>query len=205
MVNTQQLKQVWKIIPEHKKLQGRLEHIRQFRRQHEQFRLVIERLLSKEQEQEQQQIVNSSTSTFQIVHQSDSDAVQEIHEAFESLKHIDILDCSFDGTDIWNDTIKIYEERMEKVERRITVRLREQLAKARNASEMFQIFARFHDLLVRQHIRNAIREYQTQLIQRVKIDIDQLYEQFKEKYSTSKAKKMSRIIVDVPVTAGSIL
>lgn len=201
VTNAQQLKQAWKITPEHKKLQARLEHIRQFRRQHEQFRSVIERLLSKQEKQ----IVDPSISTIQIVDQSDSNAVQEIHEAFESLKHIDILECSPEGTQIWNDTIKIYEERIEKVERRITTRLREQLAKARNANEMFQIFARFHDLLIRQHIRNAIREYQTQLIQRVKIDIDQLHEKFKGKYSASKAMKMSRITVDIPITTGSII
>ncbi|CAF3632269.1 unnamed protein product, partial [Adineta steineri] len=201
--NAQQLKQAWKITPEHKKLQTRLEHIKQFRRQHEQFRSVIERLLSKQQNQ--QQIVDPSVSTVQIVDQSDSTAVEEIQQAFESLKHIDILECSPEGTQLWNDTMKIYEERIEKVERRITSRLREQLAKARNANEMFQIFARFHDLLIRQHIRNAIREYQTQLIQRVKIDIDQLHEKFKAKYSASKAMKMSRITVDIPVTTGSII
>lgn len=203
--NAQQLKQAWKITPEHKKLQSRLEHLRQFRRQHEQFRSVIERLLSKQQQQQQQQIVESSETAVQIVDPSDSNAVQEIHQAFDSFKHIDILECSPEGTQIWNDSIKIYEERIEKVERRITTRLREQLAKARNANEMFQIFARFHDLLVRQHIRNAIREYQTQLIQRVKIDIDQLHDKFKAKYSTSKAMKMSRITVDIPVTTGSII
>jgi dynein heavy chain 1 len=203
-VSAQQLKQTWKITPEHKKLQARLEHLRQFRRQHEQFRSVIERLLSKHQQQ-QQQMVDPSVSTVQIVDQSDSNAVQEIQDAFESLKHINILECSPEGTQFWNDTIKIYEERIEKVERRITTRLREQLGKARNANEMFQIFARFHDLLIRQHIRNAIREYQAQLIQRVKIDIDQLHEKFKAKYSASKAMKMSRITVDIPVTTGSII
>jgi dynein heavy chain 1 len=150
-------------------------------------------------------MVDPSVSTVQIVDQSDSNAVQEIQDAFESLKHINILECSPEGTQFWNDTIKIYEERIEKVERRITTRLREQLGKARNANEMFQIFARFHDLLIRQHIRNAIREYQAQLIQRVKIDIDQLHEKFKAKYSASKAMKMSRITVDIPVTTGSII
>lgn len=204
-MSAQQLKQTWKITPEHKKLQARLEHLRQFRRQHEQFRSVIERLLAKQRQQEQQQITDPSFVSIQIVDQSDSNAVDEIHQAFESFKNIDMLECSPDGAKIWNDAIKDYEERIEKVERRITARLREQLAKARNANEMFQIFARFHDLLVRQHVRNAIREYQTQLIQRVKIDIDQLHEKFKAKYSTSKAMKMSRITVDIPITTGSII
>ena len=55
------------------------------------------------------------------------------------------------------------------VETRITARLRDQLGAAKNANEMFRIFSRFNALFVRQRIRGAIREYQTQLIQRVKV------------------------------------
>ena len=44
---------------------------------------------------------------------------------------------------------------------------------------MFRIFSRFNALFVRPHIRGAIREYQTQLIQRVKDDIENLHEKFK--------------------------
>ena len=49
-----------------------------------------------------------------------------------------------------------------------SARLRDQLGTAKNANEMFRIFSRFNALFVRPHIRGAIREYQTQLIQRVK-------------------------------------
>ena len=62
---------------------------------------------------------------------------------------------------------------------RITARLRDQLGTAKNANEMFRIFSRFNALFVRPHIRGAIREYQTQLIQRVKDDIENLHEKFK--------------------------
>ena len=55
------------------------------------------------------------------------------------------------------------------METRITARLRDQLGAAKNANEMFRIFSRFNALFVRQRIRGAIREYQTQLIQRVKV------------------------------------
>ena len=65
------------------------------------------------------------------------------------------------------------------VETRITARLRDQLGTAKNANEMFRIFSRFNALFVRPHIRGAIREYQTQLIQRVKDDIEALHEKFK--------------------------
>lgn len=72
-----------------------------------------------------------------------------------------------------------YEERIDRVETRITARLRDQLGTAKNANEMFRIFSRFNALFVRPHIRGAIREYQTQLIQRVKDDIEALHEKFK--------------------------
>lgn len=72
-----------------------------------------------------------------------------------------------------------YDERIDRVETRITARLRDQLGTARNANEMFRIFSRFNALFVRPHIRGAIREYQTQLIQRVKDDIESLHEKFK--------------------------
>lgn len=72
-----------------------------------------------------------------------------------------------------------YDERIDRVETRITARLRDQLGTAKNANEMFRIFSRFNALFVRPHIRGAIREYQTQLIQRVKVDIESLHEKFK--------------------------
>lgn len=72
-----------------------------------------------------------------------------------------------------------YEERIDRVETRITARLRDQLGTARSANEMFRIFSRFNALFVRPHIRGAIREYQAQLIQRVKDDIESLHEKFK--------------------------
>lgn len=78
------------------------------------------------------------------------------------------------------------------------------LGTAKNANEMFRIFSRFNALFVRQHIRGAIREYQTQLIQRVKDDIEALHEKFKVQYPQSKACRMSGVR-DIPPVAGSII
>ncbi len=78
-----------------------------------------------------------------------------------------------------NSCLYRYDERIDRVETRITARLRDQLGTAKNANEMFRIFSRFNALFVRPHIRGAIREYQTQLIQRVKDDIESLHDKFK--------------------------
>lgn len=82
--------------------------------------------------------------------------------------------------------------------------MREQLATAKSANEMFRIFARFNALFVRPQIRGAIREYQTQLISRVKEDIEKLHEKFKVQYALSKACRMSELR-DIPPVAGSII
>lgn len=39
------MKMVWRISPQHKKLQSRMDQMRKFRRQHEQLRTVIVRVL----------------------------------------------------------------------------------------------------------------------------------------------------------------
>ncbi|CAF5211553.1 unnamed protein product, partial [Rotaria magnacalcarata] len=97
-----------------------------------------------------------------------------------------------------------YDGRIDRVEARITSLLRDQLGTAKNANEMFRIFSRFHELFVRPHIGGAIREYQTQLIQRVKDDIESLHEKFKQQYVHSKANRISRSN-DLPPTSGSII
>ena len=114
------------------------------------------------------------------------------------------LDISKEGSEAWEAAMKRYEERIDRVETRITARLRDQLGTAKNAAEMFRIFSRFNALFVRPHIRGAIREYQTQLIQRVKDDIEALHEKFKIQYPQSKAYKMSGVR-DLPPVAGSII
>jgi dynein heavy chain 1 len=115
-----------------------------------------------------------------------------------------------------------YEERIDRVEARITTRLRDQLGIAKNANEMFlviyfvvfhsysmlylkslQIFSRYNALFVRPHIRGAIREYQTQLISRVKEDIRKLQEQFTVHYKESIGSVVSDAR-DVPPNAGLI-
>ena len=68
---------------------------------------------------------------------------------------------------------------------------------------MFRIFSRFNALFVRPRIRGAIREYQTQLIQRVKQDINDLHEKFKKGYHNSTARIMSRSR-DIPTVSGHV-
>jgi dynein heavy chain 1 len=149
------------------------------------------------------------------------------------VEEVEVMEMSKEGEEAWNAAVRRYNERVDTVEAKITAALREQLATAKSANEMFRIFARFNALFVRHQIRGAIREYQTQLIQRVKDDIEHLHEKFKvvqnyimrkrwmgpsvhetrivefinilqTQYSLSKSYRMSELR-DIPPVSGSII
>ncbi|KAG8185039.1 hypothetical protein JTE90_017062 [Oedothorax gibbosus] len=204
------LKMVWRVSPAHKKLQGRMEQMRKFRRQHEQLRTVIVRVLRPSVVPRPPQsagtpvVEDPADSKTDSLDAADINAIEEVNLAYENVKEVDGLDISKEGSDAWEASLRRYEERIDRVETRITARLRDQLGTAKNANEMFRIFSRFNALFVRPHIRGAIREYQTQLIQRVKDDIVALHEKFKVQYPQSKACRMSKVR-DLPPVAGSII
>lgn len=181
------MKMVWRISAQHKKLQSRMEQMRKFRRQHEQLRSVIVRVLrptvrdaSVSAEGED---LESNKSTFSL-DAADANAMEEVNLAYENVKEVDCLDITKEGQDAWDAAVQRYEERIDRVETRITAHLRDQLGTAKNANEMFRIFSRFNALFVRPHIRGAISQYQTHLIQRVKDDIEALHEKFKVCFRT---------------------
>ncbi|XP_037905377.1 dynein heavy chain, cytoplasmic isoform X4 [Hermetia illucens] len=197
------LKMIWRISPAHKRLQQRMEHMRKFRRQHEQLRTVILRVLRPNRQQQQNE-AEPETKQPSSLDAADANAIEEVNLAYENVKEVDCLDISKEGSDAWEAAVKRYEERIDRVETRITAHLRDQLGTAKNANEMFRIFSRFNALFVRPHIRGAIREYQTQLIQRVKDDIEALHEKFKVQYPQSKSCRLS-MARDLPPVAGSII
>ncbi|XP_050499617.1 dynein heavy chain, cytoplasmic isoform X4 [Diabrotica virgifera virgifera] len=201
------MKMVWRISPQHKKLQSRMDQMRKFRRQHEQLRTVIVRVLRPSIKGSAVPIeggdIEPPKPTFSL-DAADANAIEEVNLAYENVKEVDCLDISKEGQDAWDAAVQRYEERIDRVETRITAHLRDQLGTAKNANEMFRIFSRFNALFVRPHIRGAIREYQTHLIQRVKDDIEALHEKFKVQYPQSNSAKISKVR-DIPPVAGSIM
>ncbi|TRY83561.1 hypothetical protein DNTS_016270 [Danionella cerebrum] len=205
------LKMVWRLSPAHRKLQARLDHMRRFRRQHEQLRAVIVRVLrpqvsavSQHAPGEPSEPSDIKAATEVLFDAADANAIEEVNLAYENVKEVDGLDVSKEGMESWEAAMKRYDERIDRVETRITARLRDQLGTAKNANEMFRIFSRFNALFVRPHIRGAIREYQTQLIQRVKDDIEALHDKFKVQYPQSQSCRMSHVR-DLPPVSGSII
>lgn len=178
-----------KIQPAHAKLQERVRYLRDWRKQHEQLA-----------------VMTGPTKGLGAVGKEvgGMDMEEEVKEAYEVVKSIDILDVSTEGTEIWVTAENAYNERVSRVENQIISRLRDRLGTARNANEMFRVFSKFNALFVRPKIRGAIQEYQTQLIDSVKEDIKRLHDKFKTQYRFSEAYHMSQMR-DLPPIAGAII
>ncbi|KAJ2138918.1 dynein heavy chain, partial [Coemansia sp. RSA 788] len=179
-----------KIRAAHATLQERFSFVHQFREQHEQLQQTIVRVMG--------------SSVGEREESGDGSAIGEIRLAYDGVRHVDILDVTAEGAEQWERAETAYNERVARVENQIIVRLRDRLATARNASEMFRVFSKFNALFVRPKIRGAIQEYQTQLISSVKDDIRRLHDTFKRHYRRSEAYTMSQLR-DVPPVSGAII
>jgi dynein heavy chain 1 len=86
--------------------------------------------------------------------------LNDINDAYNLFLNINVLDITKEGSEIWEATRKTYDLKIDKVESQITASLRDKLASAANANEMFKVFSIFNALFTRPRIRGAIQEYQ---------------------------------------------
>jgi len=193
-----------KIVPKHTQTQERLRYVNTFRNNHEQLQRTIMNVLGPKARADGT-IPGPGDDGVAIVEElGDVDAIDQVASAYDIVRHVDVLDVSPKGTDIWVQAELQYTERTARVENSIIARLRDRLATAKKANEMFRVFAKFNALLVRPKVRGAIGEYQTQLLDNVKNDIASLHERFKQQYGGSEAQMMAQLR-DIPPVAGAIL
>ncbi|KAF7729943.1 hypothetical protein EC973_003356 [Apophysomyces ossiformis] len=197
-----------KINNAHAKLQERVAFVRAFRKQHEQLHQTIVRVMTSPRAKKATVVVDGQVKSVmeeeESVSISDINAVEEVKLAYESVKNIDVLDVTPEGTEIWVQAETAYNERVSRVENQIIARLRDRLGTAKSANEMFRVFSKFNALFVRPKIRGAIQEYQTQLIDSVKEDINKLHDKFKMQYRNSEAYHMAQLR-DLPPISGAII
>lgn len=190
-----------KINPKHADLQARLKYVGTFRDNHEQLQRTMVNVLGPKAGEGH---ADGSNGVILVEEMGDVDAVEEVQQAWAALNNVDLLDVTPEGTQIWILAENTYNERTSRVENSIIARLRDRLATAKNANEMFRVFSKFNALLVRPKIRGAITEYQTQLIDNVKRDISSLHERFKQQYGHSEAHAMAQLR-DLPPVSGAII
>ncbi|KAL8952356.1 MAG: hypothetical protein Q9222_001736 [Ikaeria aurantiellina] len=193
-----------KVHPRHTKTQDRLNYVSTFRKNHEELQRTIVIVLGGKESKGEVDDDSDEKKTVLIEEIGDVDAVDEVNQAYGALKDVDVLDISPEGTQLWAQAETRYNERTSRVENTIIARLRDRLATAKTASEMFRVFSKFNALFVRPKIRGAIAEYQTQLIDNVKSDITSLHDRFREQYGHSESHVMAQLR-DLPPVAGAII
>ncbi|ELU44462.1 dynein heavy chain [Rhizoctonia solani AG-1 IA] len=131
-----------KVQPAHAKLMERTRYLRDWRKQHEQLA-----------------VMTGPTKGLGGIGKDvgGMDMEEEVKEAYEIVKGIDVLDVSTEGTEIWVTAENAYNERVARVENQIISRLRDRLGTARNANEMFRVFSKFNALFVRPKFKTQYR------------------------------------------------
>ncbi|DAA79594.1 TPA_exp: Uncharacterized protein A8136_0367 [Trichophyton benhamiae CBS 112371] len=193
-----------KVKPKHAETQDRLKFINTFRTNHEQLQRTIINVLGTKSNQGGASLSAGADNSTALEEFGDVDAVEQVTQAYNALKDVDVLDVSPEGTQAWIQAESAYNERTSRVENLMIARLRDKLATAQNANEKFRVFSKFNALLVRPKIRSAIGEYQTKLIDNVKQDIAALHERFKQQYGHSEAHAMAQLR-DLPPVSGAII
>ncbi|KAL6836714.1 dynein heavy chain, N-terminal region 1 domain-containing protein [Trichoderma sp. SZMC 28015] len=194
----------------HSELESRIKYVSAFRDNHEQLQRTIVNVLGPKAIIPGVVDITSSsanptaTAGAVIEEMGDVDAVEEVKRAWEALQNVDLLDVTDQGKERWAQAENLYNERTTRVENSIIARLRDRLATAKTANEMFRVFSKFNALFVRPKIRGAIQEYQNQLMDHVKQAINGLHERFKQQYGHSEAHAMAQLR-DLPPVSGAII
>lgn len=127
--------------------------------------------------------------------------ISDLDHAYSAVRNSDIFDMTVEGRLKWESCENLYNERTLKVQNSIIQMLRKQLALAKNSNEMFEIFDNFKFLLAQDSIRNAVQEYQSQLLSVLKKDIKNLQSQFFKQGEITTLFKLR----DIPPVSATIL
>lgn len=90
------------------------------------------------------------------------------------------------------------------MENDLSAQLCDQIGNEKNVDEIFRVLSRFSALLAPSHIQGAIGEYQTQLIKRVKDNIESLRKKFESGYLASVLYRVNHL-QGLPQVSGSII
>lgn len=192
-----------RVNKKHSELESRIKYVGTFRDNHEQLQRTIINVLGPKSSGPGGAEA-SETGGAVMEEMGDVDAVEEVKRAWEALQNVDLLDVTDGGKERWAQAENLYNERTTRVENSIIARLRDRLATAKTANEMFRVFSKFNALFVRPKIRGAIQEYQNQLMDHVKQAINGLHERFKQQYGHSEAHAMAQLR-DLPPVSGAII
>lgn len=164
----------------------RLNHIIVFRSEHHKLESVISTTFANQE-------AGQGRSEFR------NQALTDIRDAFKMFiaSIDDMMDITKEGNEAWEAAKKAYELSTARIESQLTALLKQKLAKASTANEMFQVFNDYNQLLMRPKIKGTVAQYQSQLLNQVEKDIEVLKKKLLNQEKMDKTLNMTRDIPEI--------
>ncbi|EER08244.1 conserved hypothetical protein [Perkinsus marinus ATCC 50983] len=163
----------------HEPLQDRINELRQFRKQHEQFVQTLDKVFVVVSGKDGGTVSAAATATKNTV-----------VAAYDKVLVVDVVDTTPTGINAWERAKQEYADLINRAESLIIANMRDTLGNAATTKDMFRAFAKFNPLFFRLRIRSAVLEYQNSLLSKVKVDIFDLQEAFKKGFEGSGTETM---------------
>ena len=134
--------------------------------------------------------------------------LQLLSSAAASFSNADVMDLSDTGQEKFNVALTTYDNTIDEVEKQLASLLSSKLEAAKSApnsaEEMFKHFSKFNKLFERPRIRAAVKDYQIDLISKVKVAVTSIQDKFLRSYEQSKTHTFAKIR-EIPSFAGKIM
>ena len=165
-------------------LQKRVESIKTIRKGHAEIEKVID-------------------STFASTTDKETldDEINKISEAYNVFRKLDVLKVkAFE----WEQCVQEYESKIQEVENEIQGMIRQAMENANDPREMFRVCEKYNKLFVRPRIRNAVWEFQEELLKNVEAEVKQLQLRYRKRYNKIPASRLS-LLRDMPAVSGEVI
>ncbi|GMH89230.1 hypothetical protein TrVE_jg3152 [Triparma verrucosa] len=184
---------------QHFPLKERWGVISSFRTKHNSLQITVESVLS---------YVSSSSLAAGAASLDASAILQLLSSAAASFSNADVMDLSDTGQEKFNIALTTYDNTIDEVEKQLASLLSSKLEAAKSApnsaEEMFKHFSKFNKLFERPRIRAAVKDYQIDLISKVKDAVTSIQDKFLRSYEQSKTHTFAKIR-EIPSFAGKIM
>lgn len=162
------------------KLNERLKSILTYKSTQESFQKIIQQINT------QEEATDDKSKGFGLINEV------EIQEMFENTFNNNIYDLSPEGDANIEASKKIYDDKIDAIEKQIIIKIRGLLGSAKNHNEMFLVFSKFSEILKRPQFQVSLSEYQDQFLKKVFENSAELYSKYKRKTAENGSKDICR-------------
>eukprot|EP01083_Nonionella_stella_P096780 272139_1 len=170
-------------------LQKRVEAIKKIRKGHAEIKKVIDDTFAS----------NTDQDTLQK-------EKEKIKDAFDVFRKVDVLkapETKIQANE-WEQCVQAYETKIQEVENEIQTMIRSEMQAATTPREMFRVCEKYNKLFVRDRIRNAVWEFQEELLKNVQEEIKHLQSRYRQRYNKIPASRLS-LLRDIPAVSGEVI